>query len=220
MPQVETPPPPRRSRRRMFIVATLAILLVLAALAVGRTVIRSNYYVADYSGTVSIMQGIQGSVLGVPLHEPYSRLPQRRNQLSVIRYGQAGSHPRLPTDEAVRTCAESATCARCRPGFPLAPWTKPTRSCGNWPPSPCCRLPAARAPRRRLASTDPDDPRRHPSAERHGTDARYQRAIDSRIPRAPEAPSPATPVADARRPTVTALSPPPPQPGIDCRAVE
>jgi hypothetical protein len=49
----------------MFIVVTLVILLVLAGLAIGRAVIRSNYYVAEYNGMVSIMRGIQGSMLGM-----------------------------------------------------------------------------------------------------------------------------------------------------------
>ena len=60
-------------RRRIAIGANLVILLALAALAVGRTVVRSYYYVANYNGAVSIMQGIQVSVLGVPLHQPYSQ---------------------------------------------------------------------------------------------------------------------------------------------------
>ena len=65
---------------------------MLAALAIGRTIIRSYYYVADYNGAVSIMQGIQVSILGVPLHQPYSQgCLNSRNQLSVIRYGQAGA---------------------------------------------------------------------------------------------------------------------------------
>ena len=38
------------------------------------------------------MQGIQVSILGVPLHQPFSQAClNSRNQLSVIRYGQAGA---------------------------------------------------------------------------------------------------------------------------------
>ena len=62
---------PRWARRRMFIVVALVVLLVLAGLAIGRAIIRSNYYVAEYNGMVSIMRGIQGSLLGMSLHEPY-----------------------------------------------------------------------------------------------------------------------------------------------------
>src|SRR6202789_4269705 len=93
VPQMDTAPPPRQSRRRALIGLALTILLVLAALAVGRTVIRSYYYVTAYTGAVSIMQGIQLSILGVPLHQPYSQgCLNTLNQLSVVRYGQAGAN--------------------------------------------------------------------------------------------------------------------------------
>ena len=91
--QEESVQRPRWPRRRMFIVATLAILLVLAGLAIGRAIIRSNYYVADYNGMVSIVRGIQGSLLGMSLHEPYLvGCLNARNELSVISYSQYGSH--------------------------------------------------------------------------------------------------------------------------------
>src|ERR1700731_4529508 len=93
LPQVDAFIRPRRSRRRIAIGAALIVLLVLAALAIGRTIIRNYYYVAEHGGVVSIMQGIQVSILGVPLHQPYSQgCLNSRNQLSVIRYGQAGGN--------------------------------------------------------------------------------------------------------------------------------
>jgi PPM family protein phosphatase len=70
-PQEETTSRPGWPRRRMFIVITLVVLLVLAGLAIVRAIIRSNYYVAEYNGMVSIVRGIQGSLLGMSLHEPY-----------------------------------------------------------------------------------------------------------------------------------------------------
>ncbi|MDT5408079.1 MAG: eukaryotic-like serine/threonine-protein kinase, partial [Mycobacterium sp.] len=108
-PQSSKPPPARQkakpfltperdsnrrgSGRRIAIGITLVALLVLAALAVGRTVIRSDYYVTAYNGAVTIMQGIQLSILGVPLHQPYSQACLNSlNQLSVVRYGQAGAN--------------------------------------------------------------------------------------------------------------------------------
>src|ERR1700744_6405646 len=45
--QQETTGRPRWSRRRRAIFATLVVLLVLAGLAIGRAIIRSNYYVAE-----------------------------------------------------------------------------------------------------------------------------------------------------------------------------
>lgn len=79
----------RGSRRRWTVIGIGAVVvLLLAALAVSRAVIRSEYYVTAYSGTVSIMQGVPGSILGVTLNQPYSQgCLNNRNQLSVIRFG-------------------------------------------------------------------------------------------------------------------------------------
>ena len=70
----------------MIFVAVLLVLLVLAGLAVGRFIIRSNYYVAEYDGAVYIMRGVQGSFLGMPLQQPF-RLAclDSRNELSDHR---------------------------------------------------------------------------------------------------------------------------------------
>ncbi|MCX2929242.1 protein phosphatase 2C domain-containing protein [Mycobacterium sp. CVI_P3] len=87
---VEPEPPAKpRSRRRMIIAAAVVLLLVLAGLAVGRAIIRSNYYVSAYDSTVAIMRGVEGSILGVPLQEPYLLgCLNDRNELSQISYGQ------------------------------------------------------------------------------------------------------------------------------------
>ncbi|WP_256385506.1 serine/threonine-protein kinase [Mycobacterium sp. IS-2888] len=92
--QEETASRPRWSRRRrMVVIVALVVLLVLAGLAIARTVIRSNYYVAEYNGTVSIVRGIQGSLLGMSLHEPYLvGCLNGRNELSLISYRQSGGH--------------------------------------------------------------------------------------------------------------------------------
>jgi len=90
LPQADTSVRPRRSRRRIAIGIALMVLLVLAAPVIGWTIIRSYYYVAEYNGTVSIMRGIQGSILGVPLQQPYLQgCLNSRNELSQISYGQS-----------------------------------------------------------------------------------------------------------------------------------
>jgi serine/threonine protein phosphatase PrpC len=92
LPQAETLIRPRRSRRRMAIGIALVALLVLAGLAIGRTLIRSNYYVSGYNETVSIMRGVQGSIFGIPLHQPYlAACLNSENQVSQISYGQTKS---------------------------------------------------------------------------------------------------------------------------------
>ncbi|HXS86603.1 MAG TPA: protein phosphatase 2C domain-containing protein [Mycobacterium sp.] len=203
-PQMDTAMPGRRSRRRMLIGLVLGILLILAALAIGRTVIRSYYYVADYAGAVSIMQGIQVSILGVPLHQPYSQgCLNSRNQLSVIRFGTAtGNHDcRLmkPSD-----LAESAR-AQVAAGLPVGTLEQASaqlRRLATESLLPLCPLARAQAPSSTSAPSTTPTP--GPSAE-------------TSVPQEPSAsPSPTMPAA----PTVTALSPPPPQPGTDCRTPE
>jgi PPM family protein phosphatase len=204
-PQIDTAPPPRRSRRRMLIGLVLGILLVLAALAVGRQVIRSYYYVTDYAGAVSIMQGIQVSILGVPLHQPYSQgCLDSRNQLSVLRYGTpAGKDCRLmkPSD-----LAESAR-AQVAAGLPVGTLDQANaqlRRLSTESLLPLCPLARVQTP---AATPSPVPPAPDQSAE---TTAPQE---------APMSPAPTTPTVPPS-PTVTALSPPPPQPGTDCRTPE
>jgi serine/threonine protein phosphatase PrpC len=208
-PQIDTAPPAPRSRRRLLIGLALSILLVLAALAVGRTVIRSYYYVTDYSGAVSIMQGVQVSILGVPLHQPYSQgCLNTLNQLSVLPYGAAAaSHDcRLmkPSD-----LAESAR-AQVAAGLPVGTLEQANaqlRRLATESLLPLCPLARAQSPTPTPTPTPVPSAAPTPGAE-------------TPVPQEPSAsPSPAVPTAPLA-PTVTALSPPPPQPGTDCRTPE
>lgn len=91
VPQPEPLPRPR-SRKRMFIVAALIALAVLAGIGAGYRVIRNSYYIGATDGTVAIMRGIQGSILGIPLQEPYLLgCLNRAGELSQISYGQSHS---------------------------------------------------------------------------------------------------------------------------------
>jgi protein phosphatase len=202
LPQVDAFTRPRRSRRRIAIGAALVVLLVLAALAIGRTVIRNYYYVAEYGGAVSIMQGIQVSILGVQLHQPYSQgCLNSRNQLSVIRYGQAVSS-RDCQPMKLSDLAESAR-AQVAAGLPagtLEQANAQLRRLSTESLLPLCPPARAQSPPTSTPSTaaTPSQPA-EPGAS------------------TPEQP-PASPSPTPAAPTVTALSPPPPQPGTDCRA--
>jgi protein phosphatase len=198
LPQIDNFTRPPRSRRRIAIGAALVVLLVLAALAIGRTVIRNYYYVAGYNGAVSIMQGIQVSILGVPLHQPYSQgCLNSRNQLSVIRYGQAVSdcHPMKLSDLAQSARAQVAAGL---PAGTLEQANAQLRRLSTESLLPPCPPARAQSPPTSTPPTAPTSQPAEPGA--------------SNPEQPPTNPSP-TPAA----PTVTALSPPPPQPGTDCR---
>ncbi|GBE64002.1 serine/threonine protein phosphatase [Mycobacterium sp. MFM001] len=195
LPQIDTFPRPRRSRRRMAIGAALVVLLILSGLAVGRTVIRSNYYVAAYNGNVSIMRGIQGSILGFPLHEPYLvGCLNGRNELSQISYGQSkGTLNCRPMKLSDLRPSERAQVAAGLPAGTLEDAIAQLHQLQAGSLLPPCPPPRATSP----PSTAPQTP-----------------PTTSRTPE-PGAPS-SSPTTTA--PTVTALPPPPPEPGTDCRA--
>jgi protein phosphatase len=198
----------------MLIAAVLVLLLALAGLAVGRHIIHNSYYVSAHDGTVSIMRGVEGSLLGLALQQPYLLgCLNDRNELSQISYDQSGEHPGcqlmrlqdlrpseraqvaagLPAgslDEAIqqlRELARNSLLPLCAP----APVTPPATS--------------APAPPRPAATPRPSTPPRPPAVP---TSAKPQSPASATSPAAP----PTTP-----SPTVTALPAPPPQPGTDCR---
>jgi protein phosphatase len=197
LPQEETFTRPKRSHRRMAIGAALVLLLVLAALAIGRTVIRNYYYVAAYNGTVSVMQGIQVSILGMPLHQPYSQgCLNGHNQLSVIRYGQAGGN-RSCQPMKLSDLAESAR-AQVAAGLPVG------------------TLDQANAQLRRLSAESLLP--LCPPARAQSPPASTPPAPTTTQPSEPGASTPsASPSPTSAAPSPTTLSPPPPQPGTDCR---
>ena len=64
-------------------------LLALAGVGIGYKIIRNYYYVSAYADTVAIMRGIQGSILGIRLQQPYLLgCINGRGELSQISYGQ------------------------------------------------------------------------------------------------------------------------------------
>jgi PPM family protein phosphatase len=247
VPQVEEPAKKPRSRRRMFIAAALVVLLVIAGLAVGREIIRSNYYVTENAGTVSIMRGIQGSILGYPLQEPYLLgCLNDRNELSQISYGQpvdslgcrlmglqdlrpseraqvAAGLPAGSLDDAINQLRELARSSL----LPLCPVAPPTPTT-TVTPSPTAAPPASAPTPAPATSSRPATPA--PS----GTDTATPTPT-SVTPPAPAptstpaptsgaptsgapAPAPAPAATTTPSPTVTALPPPPSKPGTDCRA--
>lgn len=235
LPEPEEPPRPPKSRRRMYIAAVLLVLVVLAGLAVGREIIRNNFYVTAHEDTVSIMRGIPGSILGYPLQQPYRHgCLTERNGLTLISPGQTPrdceplrvsdlkpSEQRqviagLPTgteDEAITQINQLARDS-------LLPICAPV-------PTPPPRTTAPHSP---APSNSPGVPNNPPAPGDRETPApETPRTVSPPPPQPtdPGAPTPAPPPSGAPEatpkpppppppPTVTAL-PPVPEPGTNCR---
>jgi serine/threonine protein phosphatase PrpC len=227
VPQPEEEPPKRpRSRRRILIAAALVVLVALAGLAIGREIVRSNYYVSEHDGTVSIMRGVQGSFLGLALQEPYLLgCLNARNELSLISAGQAknnlgchmlGVNDMRPSERAqviaglpsgtlddaiaqIEELARSSVLPTCAPRTPTTSTTT-TPHLPETPANPGIPEPGSEtpAPETPTTVTAPAPPPPGPPP-----------------PPAPPAPSPTS----TPSPTVTALPPPPPEPGTNCREV-
>jgi PPM family protein phosphatase len=232
LPEPEEPVRKPRSRRRMIIAAVLLVLVVLSGLAIGREIVRSNYYVSEHAGTVSIMRGVQGSFLGVALQEPYLLgCLNARNELSLISAGESRDNlgcrmlavddmrpseraqviaglPSGTLDEAIgqiEELARSSVLPVCPPPAP-----KTTK-----PPTPTPHLPPPQTPGENAGPRPPGIP--EPEIPTTVTAPAPPPPPPPGAP--PPPPSPAPSPSPSPSPTVTALPPPPPEPGTNCREV-
>ncbi len=224
VPQQEAAIGPPRSRRRMFFAAALIGVLALAGLAVGRAVIRNNYYVAAHEDAVSIMRGISGSILGIPMQAPYLLgCLNDRNELSQISYGQPHQNLdcRVMQLQDLRP-SERAQVSAGLPGGSLDDAIAQLRELSRTSLLPQCpevSPPTTTVPR---PTSDPR-PRQGPGPAPGPTlgpapgptlgpaGETASSATPSAAPATTDAPPPPSP-------TVTVLPPPPPKPGTDCRA--
>ncbi|SBS76215.1 PP2C-family Ser/Thr phosphatase [uncultured Mycobacterium sp.] len=237
------PPAKPRSRRRMIIAAAVILLLVLAGLAVGRQVIRSNYYVSAHDGTVAIMRGIEGSILTFPLQEPYLLgCLNDRNQLSQISYGQptdslgcqlmrlqdlrpseraqvTAGLPAGSLDDAIgqlRELAHSSLLPPCAPPPSSTPTTTPAPSAPPAPgPSPTSAPPAPTSAPTPAPTSAPAPPALSATLTPTPTTGTAPAPTESGTATTGSA-VPAPPTSPA--PTVTQLPAAPQKPGTDCRA--
>jgi protein phosphatase len=232
LPEPEEPVRKPRSRRRMIIAAVLLVLVVLSGLAIGREIVRSNYYVSEHAGTVSIMRGVQGSFLGVALQEPYLLgCLNARNELSLISAGESRDNlgcrmlavddmrpseraqviaglPSGTLDEAIgqiEELAHSSVLPVCPPPAP-----KTTK-----PPTPTPHLPPPQTPGENASPRPPGIP----EPETPTTVTAPAPAPPPPPGAPPPPPSPPPSPSPSPSPTVTALPPPPPEPGTNCREV-
>ncbi|WP_299558305.1 protein phosphatase 2C domain-containing protein [uncultured Mycolicibacterium sp.] len=235
-PAPEEPPAKPKSKRRGLIVGILLVLLVLAGLAVGREIVRSNYYVGQHDGTVAIMRGVQGSFLGYPLQEPYLLgCLNPRNQLSLIGYGedpgargcallavddmrpseraqvQAGL-PAGSLDEAINQIGELARTSV----LPVCPAAQPAGTT----PGPQPHLPSGTAtvPGAPTAGTSQRPPTTTTAARPTGSAAPRPAGTTAttRAPAtsAPQRTTPSSPAGTPANPSATAPAPAPPPPTV------
>ncbi|WP_211697089.1 PP2C family protein-serine/threonine phosphatase [Mycobacterium spongiae] len=248
-PQVESFNRPRWSRRRMAVGVGLVVVLAIASLIIGRAVIRNNYYVAAYNGTVSIMRGIQGSLLGMALSEPYLMgCLSAGDELSQISYRQSGDRldcqlmkvedlrpperaavqaglPAGTLDDAIgqlRELAATSLLPPCpSPRATSPPQPSPATASQSPQPNPTTSKPAATTPTATTPTTTSPVATPPAGTSPTGTPTGTPTATSPAAPASPSATSPANTSAqptDTPAATVTALPPPPPRPGIDCRA--
>ncbi|MDT5013835.1 MAG: family protein phosphatase, partial [Mycobacterium sp.] len=227
---VAEPEPPEkkpRSWRRIGLAAALLVIVLIAGSVVGYMIVRSYYYVTAHAGTVSIMRGVGGSLLGVPLQQPYQvACLNNRNEVQFLNIGQQpkdctllsvndlrpsertqviGDLPTGSLDKArdqIRGLVASSLLPLCEQTFP-APSPTPTSS-----PTP--------------TPTPTDVPPPNPPTPTAPTSGAT--ATRTELPQ-PESPSstptssavvpPPTPTATT--PDRTALPPAPQQPGTSCR---
>jgi protein phosphatase len=221
VPQPAEPPRKPRSRRRILIAAVLLVLVLLGGLAIGREIIRNNYYVAEHDGTVSIMRGVQGSFLGISLQEPY-RLGclNTRNELSLISadQDQSGLGCRLMAVNDLRPSERNSVTAGL-PGGTQDEAIKQINDLAHGSVLPVC------VPRTATTTSKTTTPSPSPSPT-SGT-APVPTPTAGGEPPAPETPVPGAPgtgavpgpVLPTPTPVVTPLPPPPQEPGTNCRAV-
>ncbi|BBX89599.1 serine/threonine-protein phosphatase [Mycolicibacterium boenickei] len=222
VPQPAEPDRRPRSRRRILIAAVLLVLVLIGGLAIGREIIRNNYYVAEHEGTVSIMRGVQGTFLGVSLQEPY-RLGclNARNELSLISADQDRGRLdcRLMAVDDMRPSARASV----RAGLPGGTQDEAIQQINDLARSSVLPVCAPRTATTTSKPTPAPSPSPSPSPSPAPGASPAPTPTPSGEPPAPETPAPETPgpvvPTPAPSPTVTALPPPPPEPGTNCRAV-
>ena len=216
-PVAEPEPPAKktRSRRTMILVGLLLLALVLAGLAVGRSVIQNNYYVAENDGSVYIMRGVQGHFVGVSLQSPFQvACLDARNSITNIGVDddRSGCKPLKVSD--LRE-SERAQVAAGLPGGTLDEAIRQLRELAQSSVLPVCQAPTARtttsSPPTATTTTTTTATSTPPPSSATAPPSSGQESGAPTTVTAP-APTPATPT-----PTATALPPAPQKPGTDCR---
>ena len=233
VPEPEEPPPRPRSRRRLLIAAVVVVLVVLAGLAIGREIVLNYYYVSAHEGTVSIMRGLPG----YPLQEPYRQgCLTASDGLNLISPGQPPRDCQLFRVGDLKQPAQRQVIAGLPAGSEdeaIGQINQLARDsllpvCGSPPPTKTPSAPHSPAPTNSpgVPNTPGDtaSPTQGATSSVPGDATPAPETPRSETPPPTTTPAPPTPVTPtpsptAPSPTVTALPPPTPEPGTNCREV-
>ena len=213
VPEPQTPAKPK-SRRRILIAAALIALLALAGAGVGYKLIRNYYYVSAYDGSVAIMRGLQGSILGVSLQQPYLLgCVNDRGELSQISPEQnvAGMSCTLMRLQDLRPPGRAQVTAGL-PAGSLDDAIAQVRELAHNSLLPKCVAPTPKTPAPSAAPRSGSTTQAAPTATTEPTATKPTTTKPTTGPTATPKPT-ATSQASA-----TPLPAPPQKPGIDCRA--
>jgi PPM family protein phosphatase len=216
----------------MLIVIALVLLVVLAGLAIGRAVIKSHYYIDEYNGKVTILRGIQGSLLGISLYQPYLvACVKGSNEVALISYGQSGPLDcHLLTLHDLRPPGQAQVQSRQLPGGTLdqaesqlrklladsllPPCPPPARATS--PPNPTTGGTPEQSPTTSPTSTTPTTTATPGASTTPTTSTSPASPTSSAATSSPTAPATTSPPANPQ--PVTPSPSTPPRPGIECRA--
>lgn len=214
-PQAEPPSKPRWPRRRIILAAVLAVLVLLAGVFIAKLIIGNNYYVANDNGTVVIMRGVQGSLLGISLHDTHSSSCLKGNEISEAPAGQQCRPVKLEyLNPSARKTVQDGLPANTLEGArqqlrdlskQLLPECPQQRTSSTEPTAPSTN--SRGTPEPGNGSTPPATSSTAP-ATTPTTPAQSSLPSSSTTPVAPAPPSP--PATETQQPSQT--------PGVDCRA--
>jgi PPM family protein phosphatase len=212
--EADSPIKRRHSWRRIIIAAAVLLLLVVAGLLIGAYIIRTNYYVAARNDTVSIMRGIQGSLLGYPLQEQYRIgcvTPQ--NELRIINLGDPENGCRPLNVNDLRPSERK----QVLDGLPTGKYDDAFKQMNNLVPAllPVCPQPISTpTPAPPVATTKAPTSTSVTAPTPSGSEPTPSESpgLPPIVTPSPSVPTPSTPTT-----TATSLPPAQPAPGTNCR---
>jgi protein phosphatase len=191
------------------------VLIALAGLAIGRRVVLNNYYVSAYEGNVSIMQGVQGSLLGYRLQRPdLVGCLDSRGDLSLVSYGESASS--LSCKYFKVSDLRPSERQQVETGLPGGTLDQ---AIGQLRQLTKSALPPCAPPAPKTAPPAPTTAGRSPSATSGSPTTTTTTTRPSPAPTSPATPGASTTQTTTSTPAPAPLPAPPQEPGVTCRTV-